>query len=82
MAGPALLLTAEHTDPQVAAREARRRLGSVGSDVAEERLVDAVVAEGFSEQRASEAVGSLANSTETTPTDTCAGGAESYASDD
>lgn len=78
--GPALLLTAQHADPHVAAREARRRLGAEGAD--DEALVTAVVAEGFSERVASEAVAVLPDREGTVPTGTCAGGPDPSASDD
>jgi Holliday junction resolvasome RuvABC DNA-binding subunit len=81
MTGPALLLAAEHADPHVAAREARRRLGSAAR-TDDDALVAAVVADGFSEQEASEAVASLADRDQGAPTGTCASGVESYASDD
>ena len=81
MTGPALLLAAEHADPHVAAREAHRRLGSAARTDTE-GLVAAVVAEGFSEEVARDAVASLDHDGEDAPTGTCASGVESYASDD
>jgi|GEM_PF-4555037 len=80
MAGPALLLAAEHADPQVAAREARRRLGSAGEPEGDEAVVAAVVAEGFEERVARDAVASLAADDDSTPS--CASGAERAVSDD
>lgn len=80
MTGPAFLLTADHQDPLVAAREAQRRLGA-GAEVGERaRLVAAVAAEGFDERVARDAVDSL--STDGDPTRSCASGVESAVSDD
>jgi len=82
MTGTALLLAAEHADPQVAAREARRRLGSTAKGVDDEAVVAAVVAEGFTEQTAREAVRSTTDRDEAAPTRSCASGVELSASDD
>ena len=82
MTGPALLLAAEHADPRVAAREARRRLGSAGREVVDEQIVAAVVAEGFSEQVASEAVAALREDEHGASTTSCSTTAKTAVSDD
>jgi len=81
MTGASLLLSADHADPVVAAREVRRRYAAGGANtVDDERLVDAVVTEGFEEPVARAAVATL--SAHGDPTRSCASSVEPYASDD
>lgn len=90
MTGPALLLSADHDDPRVAAREARRRLATGDGANPDDRmhLVAAVIEEGFTESDARAAVSAISSasagspSDEPAPTRSCASGVDSLASDD